>query len=144
MNIQPSVTVWTVLCFLALMLILDRLLFRPLLSFMDKRQEKIDRARREKAEALKQREETVQKRREEHEAAGKRALSEAIASLDALEAENARRIEEKKAENARRLAALDTALEAESERITAEIGSQTEPISAAITALLSRGAYDEG
>lgn len=44
MTIQPSVIIWTVICFCLLMLILDRLLFRPILKFMDARQEKIDLA----------------------------------------------------------------------------------------------------
>ena len=62
MSIQISVTVWTILCFLALMLILDRLLFRPLLSFMDKRREKIDGAKRARETALRQQEEELLRR----------------------------------------------------------------------------------
>ena len=44
-TIQVSILLWTILCFTALMVILDRLLFRPLLGFMDKRREKIDGAK---------------------------------------------------------------------------------------------------
>ena len=44
MNIQPSIIVWTVICFLLLMVILKNLLFKPLLKVMDARQEKIDAA----------------------------------------------------------------------------------------------------
>mgnify|MGYP002517687712 CR=1 FL=1 len=36
MNIQISVIIWTVICFVALMLILRNLLFKPLLDVMDK------------------------------------------------------------------------------------------------------------
>lgn len=36
MNIQPSVMVWTVICFLILTVILKNLLFTPLLKIMDK------------------------------------------------------------------------------------------------------------
>lgn len=44
MNIQPSVIVWTVICFLLLTVILKNLLFTPVLDILDKRKEKIDRA----------------------------------------------------------------------------------------------------
>lgn len=41
MNIQPSVIVWTVICFLLLMVILKNLLFKPVLEVIDKRKERI-------------------------------------------------------------------------------------------------------
>ncbi len=44
LTIQPSVFIWTLICFCLLMLILHRLLFRPMLSFMDARRARIDRA----------------------------------------------------------------------------------------------------
>lgn len=44
MNIQPSVIVWTVICFLLLMFILKNLLFKPVLEVLDKRKEKVDSA----------------------------------------------------------------------------------------------------
>ncbi len=50
MTIQPSILVWTVICFCLLMLILNNLLFKPMLAFMDKRKEKIDAAQKRKAE----------------------------------------------------------------------------------------------
>ncbi len=50
MTIQLSVTVWTVICFLLLMLILNNLLFKPILKLMDKRKERIDNAAKKLAE----------------------------------------------------------------------------------------------
>ena len=44
MSIQPSVIVWTIVCFLVLMLILKNLLFKPVLNVIDSRKEKIDAA----------------------------------------------------------------------------------------------------
>lgn len=44
MSIQPSVIVWTIVCFLLLMVILKNLLFKPVLNVMDSRKEKIDAA----------------------------------------------------------------------------------------------------
>ena len=44
MSIQPSVIIWTIVCFLILMVILKNLLFKPVLNVMDSRKEKIDAA----------------------------------------------------------------------------------------------------
>lgn len=48
MTIQPSILIWTLISFCLLMLILDRLLFRPMLSFMDARNERIEAALKKK------------------------------------------------------------------------------------------------
>lgn len=44
MSIQPSVLVWTVICFLLLMVILKNLLFTPVLRMIDSRKEKVEAA----------------------------------------------------------------------------------------------------
>ena len=44
MSIQPSVIIWTIVCFLILMAILKNLLFKPVLNVIDSRKEKIDAA----------------------------------------------------------------------------------------------------
>lgn len=48
MNIQPSVMVWTVICFLLLTVILKNLLFTPVLKVIDSRREKIQAATQKK------------------------------------------------------------------------------------------------
>ena len=48
MNIQLSIIVWTVICFLLLMLILKNLLFAPVLNMLDSRRKKIEDARKKK------------------------------------------------------------------------------------------------
>ncbi len=50
MTIQLSVSVWTVICFVLLMLILHNLLFKPVLAVMDKRRERINKAAEKAAE----------------------------------------------------------------------------------------------
>lgn len=50
MNIQISVIIWTVICFLLLMVILKNLLFTPVLKILDRRKEKIEAAREKKTE----------------------------------------------------------------------------------------------
>lgn len=57
MTIQLSVAVWTIICFVLLMLILHNLLFKPVLKVMDKRREKINNAAEKKAAYEKQKEE---------------------------------------------------------------------------------------
>ncbi len=44
MSIQSSVLVWTVICFVLLMLILKNLLFAPVLKMLDSRREKVEAA----------------------------------------------------------------------------------------------------
>ena len=45
MTIQPNVLIWTIICFCAFMLILWRLLLKPMLAFLDARKERISHAR---------------------------------------------------------------------------------------------------
>ncbi len=101
------------------MLVLDRLLFRPLLGFMDKRREKIDGAKSARQTALREREEELQRREEEHMAAKKQAMQDASAALEDTREEFAGKTAEKKADNERRLAELRGELEKESEAILA-------------------------
>ena len=48
MNIQPSIMVWTVICFLLLCVILKNLLFNPVLKVIDSRHEKTAAAKEKK------------------------------------------------------------------------------------------------
>ena len=136
MTIQVSVTIWTVLCFLALMLILDRMLFRPLLSFMDKRKEKITGARLSKETARREREEEIARRKQEHISAEKQAMQEASAALEKAREENARRLAEKKADNEKRLASEREALAEESRRILESAEPHTQELIVAFSSRL--------
>ena len=51
MSIQISVIIWTVICFLLLMLILKNWLFKPVLEVMEKRRNRIEKANEKKLEA---------------------------------------------------------------------------------------------
>ncbi|MBP5211884.1 MAG: hypothetical protein J6Z30_03405, partial [Pyramidobacter sp.] len=46
MTIYVSEIIWTVVCFLVLLVVLKKLLFDPILTFMDAREEKLARARK--------------------------------------------------------------------------------------------------
>ena len=50
MNIQLSVTLWTIICFILLMLILHHLLFKPVLKVIDDRRSRLRSAAMKKAE----------------------------------------------------------------------------------------------
>ena len=124
MTIEPSLIVWTVLCFLALMLILKKLLFQPMLTFMDARNAKIEAARKAKEQA-----------RADHEAETRRLLDERAAQEAQLRQSGAEAIEhaheellrqtaEKRAEAARRLEENRAALAEESENISRELEPQ--------------------
>lgn len=124
MTIEPSLIVWTVLCFFALMLILKKLLFQPMLTFMDTRNAKIEAARKAKEDA-----------RTEYEAEARRLADERAAQEAQLRQSDAEALEQaqeelrcettqKRAEAAQRLAENRAALAEESERITRELEPQ--------------------
>ena len=124
MTIEPSLIVWTVLCFFALMLILKKLLFQPMLTFMDTRNAKIEAARKAKEDAR------TEYEAEAHHLADERAAQEAqlrqsgAEALEQAQEELRRETTQKRAEAAQRLAENRAALAEESERITRELEPQ--------------------
>ena len=85
MTIQLPVLLWTVICFVLLMLILSRLLFRPLLDFMDRREEKIRSAARkleETEQARRDAEEKLARFRQEEAERTDRLSKEAVAEAE--------------------------------------------------------------
>ncbi|MBR4799801.1 MAG: hypothetical protein IK047_06045 [Clostridia bacterium] len=86
MNIQPSVLIWTVICFCVFMLVISKLLFKPLLGIMDARREKTASARerlRESDARLAEAEEAKRLALEESKA---RAAQEYASRAEALRA----------------------------------------------------------
>ncbi len=81
MTIQISVTIWTVICFVLLMIILNNLLFKPLLSVMDKRREKIAAAKAKKTDyesLLAENERLLAEKKAEHKASEKNLIKERV------------------------------------------------------------------
>ena len=104
MTIQLPVLLWTVICFVLLMVILNRFLFRPMLAFMDRREERIrtaadtlrkrEEARREAGEALTRfREEEAERTKRLSAQSVARAESDASALLADAVGEQKRQIE---------------------------------------------------
>ncbi len=84
MSIQISVIVWTVICFVALMLILRNLLFKPLLEVMDKRSERLENARKKKAgmeDAIREHEEKIAMQQSQYLENQKREVTEKLTAI---------------------------------------------------------------
>ncbi len=128
MTVQISITVWTILCLVALMLILDRLLFRPLLSFMDKRREKIDQAKAEKETALHERDEALRKLEEAKDGAMRAAAVEAAANEEKLRGEMSNTVAEAKEQFFRKLQEEKDLLEKESVSIQNDLEPRMEDL----------------
>ena len=102
MNIQISVILWTVICFLCLMFILQKLLFAPMLKCMDAREKRVADAKERhrqneeiSASAQKAAEDAALAANEQAKKDAERMIAEEIARAEAALA--ACRDEEKKA-----------------------------------------------
>lgn len=93
MTIQASVVIWTVICFLLLVLILDRLLFRPVLELVDRRRERVRNAEKKKAEYDRVAEEYAEKRERERAAATERRKKRVSDEIERIRAEGKSRLE---------------------------------------------------
>lgn len=112
-NIQPSLIIWTVICFGLLMLVLDRLLFRPLLKLMDERKERAESARRRAGEAKLELEARESELALSREAERQRLLKEASEKAEAFRRDSeaelralSRELEERVARNREEAAKL--------------------------------------
>ena len=124
MTIEPSLIVWTVLCFLALVLILKKLLFQPMLTFMDTRNAKIEAARTAKEDARTEYEAEARRLADERAAQEAQLRQSDAEALEQAQEELRRETTQKRAEAAQRLAENRAALAEESERITRELEPQ--------------------
>ena len=104
MTIEPSLIVWTVLCFLALVLILKKLLFQPMLTFMDTRNAKIEAARKAKEDARTEYEAEARRLADERAAQEAQLRQSGAKALEQAQEELRRETTQKRAEAAQRLA----------------------------------------
>lgn len=127
MNIQVSVMVWTVICFLLLVLILKKLLFDPMLRMTDAREERVEAARKHRKE------------REEAEAAAKTAAGEAFQQESVQAKNNAERMIVQEQENtADLLAKAECEEQNERERYEKTLANEKEALSAEVSAEAER------
>ncbi len=92
MNIQPSIIVWTVICFVLLMLILRNWLFVPVLKVLDARKQRIDSARFKKERREEIAAEYEQERKAQASEAIDAAREQSIKRLEKLTQDGKRRI----------------------------------------------------
>ena len=126
MTIQPSVVIWTVICFLALVLILDRLLFRPVLQVLDRRRERIRAAEAKKAE--------YERLTAEREARREQARADALIArkkqlgdeLERVRAEGRMRVEAANEERVRRVDRYRVQTEADCARLLEMLSEQAD------------------
>lgn len=87
-NIQPSIIIWTVVCFTVFMMILKNWLFRPVLKVLDQRRNKLEAARAKKEEFARIEEEQqkeLESKRSEHKKALEKAAKDEVANIQANE-----------------------------------------------------------
>ena len=105
MTVQLSVLLWAVICFCLCIVILDRLLFKPIFAVMDKRRERIEAAAEKKAayeKAAVEAEKAMAQYREDEAkkilALAAEEINRAKLEAEALEAEALRSLEKRNAE----------------------------------------------
>ncbi|MBR5202197.1 MAG: ATP synthase F0 subunit B [Clostridia bacterium] len=88
MSIQISVVIWTVICFLLLMLILHNWLFKPVLEVMEKRRNRIEKAKEKQLMAQRLINEHEKAVEEQKIAFDKEQKAKTIAEIEKIQAES--------------------------------------------------------
>ena len=92
MSIQLSVIIWTVICFLLLMVILHNWLFKPVLEVMEKRRNRIENAKNKQIEAQKLLDEHEKMLVEKKKDFEKSRKAEVSAEIEKIQEENKKQI----------------------------------------------------
>lgn len=103
MTIQLSVTIWTIICFCLLMVILHHLLFKPVLQLMDRRKEKVAAAAAKKEEYERLAAEHEAKLMEQRQAAHEKRQKQMKDALEKIRIESKLAIDGAKKERIREL-----------------------------------------
>lgn len=93
MNIQPSVIVWTAICFLLLTVILKNLLFAPVLKIIDSRKEKVDAADKKLSDIESITAENERRIAEEKRHAETESIAQAKAKVQQIQSQGKKEIE---------------------------------------------------
>lgn len=128
MTIQISVLIWTILCFVLLVLILRELLFKPVLQLLDARKERIQKAalRKEQQERLAQEYEAVLlEKKAEYDAKRREQLRK---EMEAARAESRERLDQARAERLRKVEEYRARAEAESAELLAVLSGHAEEL----------------
>ena len=93
MNIQPSIIVWTVICFLLLTVILKNLLFTPVLKMLDSRKEKVEAADKKLRDIESINAENERRYAEEKARAEAKSIAEAKETVQQIQSKGKKEIE---------------------------------------------------
>ena len=139
MSIQISVVIWTIICFILLMLILNNLLFKPVLSVMDKRREKIDAARAKKAEReniIAENERLTAEKKAEHEANEKKLIKERV---EKVSSDRRKAVEAAKEVRLKRLDETRKKTDAEEKEILSKLSTHAEELAVMLADRIVKG-----
>ncbi len=139
MNIQPSVILWTIICFVILMLILNNLLFKPVLRVMDERRERIKKAADKKADQERQAAKRRSERQEEEAALQIEAKKRVKEEIEAIRADSRKAVDEARDERLHALDSYRRKTEAEHQEIIAVLTTHAEELAAAFADSVTRG-----
>lgn len=139
MTIQISVTIWTVICFILLMLILNNLLFKPILSIMDKRREKIEAAKAKKAEydaLCAENERLIAQKTAEHDAMSKKLIKERV---EKVQADRRKAVEAAKEVRLKRLDESRKKTDSEETEILSKLSAHSEELATMLADRIVKG-----
>ena len=130
MTIQVSIIVWTVISFLILMLILHNLLFKPVLSVMDKRRARIEKAAAKKAEEERLLEEHKKVQQEKKEAYLKEQKAKLKEESEKIQTESKKAIVEARHARLSEVDEYRARMEQEQQAILSAVGPQSKSFAA--------------
>ncbi len=93
MSIQLSVIIWTVICFLLLMLILHNWLFKPVLEVMEKRRNRIEKAKEKQLEVQRLSQEHEEKHKEQQVTFEKEQKAQATALIEEIQVDSKKSVD---------------------------------------------------
>lgn len=128
MNIQISVVIWTVICFMLLMLILKNLLFTPVLRMLDSRKERIDASREKKAEIERLTAENQKYIQEQKELDLEARKSAAKVRAQEIQSEGKKKIEAAQRESLNEINAYRDSISDECEKIVKSVAPEMETV----------------
>ncbi|MBQ3182616.1 MAG: hypothetical protein IJB24_04830 [Clostridia bacterium] len=139
MTIQISVVIWTIICFVLLMLILNNLLFKPVLDIMDKRREKIAAAKAKKAEReslIAENERLVAEKKAEHKANEKKLIKERV---EKVQSDRKKAVEAAKEVRLHKLDETRRNTDAEEKEILSKLGAHSEELAVMLADRIVKG-----
>ncbi len=138
MNIQLSVVLWTIICFVLLMLILRNLLFKPVLKVLDERREKIENAAAKKAEWEKAGQEHAAMLAEREEQFARERQQQIREEVESIHQDSKRTVELAKEARMELVDSYRSYVEAEREAILRRLGGHASELATAFADRLTK------